>query len=88
MYDVRDLPTFENAGVEYLGGEPAGRHDRGRRYRSRTIWWCGRKRIGEFLFHANAATVIGVPYTKSFADNFDQIGQCGQHSSLLNSSQY
>ena len=23
MYDVRDLPTFENAGVEYLGGEPA-----------------------------------------------------------------
>lgn len=65
MYDVRDLPTFENAGVEYLGGEPAGRHDRGRRYRSRTIWWCGRKRIGEFLFHANAASLL-LAYTQNY----------------------
>jgi hypothetical protein len=44
--------------VEYLGGGPAGRHDRTKVQGGRTIWWCGTKRIGEFLLQANAAILL------------------------------
>jgi len=78
--------------VEYLGGESAGRHDRDRerRYRSRTIWWCGKKRIGEFLFHAKRGhSVLGVMCTNSLADNFAIVPQvnCKDLGELLDAKQ-
>ena len=62
IYTMQNLgcPSLENPRVEYLGGGggPAGWHDRGQRYSTSTIWWCNRKRVGEFVFRANAAILL------------------------------